>query len=150
MKKLIVFSILMVVVKATCFSQFDEYASDTKKLLEINGTKKTLSYYSFYMMTQIKKTNPKLTDSIYSLLDSTIVRPSEILLLDKFVPVYQKHFTHAEIKELIAFYLTPIGKKAGDKSDLISQDSMTGIQSWTTEIAKKVQDYLKNMTPAKK
>lgn len=32
-------------------------------------------------------------------------------LLDQLVPVYDKYFTHSEIRELLKFYQTPLGKK---------------------------------------
>ncbi|MGL6275643.1 DUF2059 domain-containing protein [Aeromonas dhakensis] len=37
--------------------------------------------------------------------------------------IYRKHFTEAELKELIAFYQSPVGKKSLDTMPAIFQES---------------------------
>jgi len=45
-------------------------------------------------------------------------------LLDLMVPVYQKHFTKADIDAMIAFYSTPTGEKILRDMPAIMQESM--------------------------
>ena len=54
------------------------------------------------------------------------------------VPIYDKHFTHDEIRELIAFYQTPIGRKLTSELPAITQESMEAGQKWGEEVAQKV------------
>lgn len=54
------------------------------------------------------------------------------------VPIYDKHFTHDEIRELIAFYQTPIGRKLTAELPAITQESMAAGQKWGEEVAQKV------------
>lgn len=56
-------------------------------------------------------------------------------LKDDMAKIYQESFTEAEIKELITFYQTPLGKKLLDKTpDLTKKGAELG--------AKRVQDNL--------
>jgi len=58
-------------------------------------------------------------------------------LLELLVPVYMKHFSHEEIKQLISFYSSPIGKKFVEKQALIIPESMQVGQRWGQEAAQK-------------
>ena len=58
-------------------------------------------------------------------------------LLEQLVPVYIKHFSHEEVKQLISFYSSPIGKKFVEKQALIIPESMQIGQRWGQEAAQK-------------
>ena len=59
-------------------------------------------------------------------------------LLRKTIPIYDKHFTHEEIKGLIAFYESPLGSKLIEKLPAVTQESMAVGMEWGQEIAEKV------------
>lgn len=55
--------------------------------------------------------------------------------------VYKKHFTEAEIKELLKFYKTPVGKKSIEKMPILFQEgSEVGFN-----LARKYEPQLKQM-----
>lgn len=58
------------------------------------------------------------------------------------VPIYDKHFSQGEIRELIAFYETPIGRKLTSKLPAITQESMAAGMKWGEELATKVMTKL--------
>jgi hypothetical protein len=45
-------------------------------------------------------------------------------MLQAMVPVYQKHFTHADLESLTAFYSTPVGQKILHEMPEISAETM--------------------------
>ena len=49
------------------------------------------------------------------------------------VAVYAKHFTQAEVRELLAFYGTDLGKKAIAALPLIAQESAAVGQAWSAQ-----------------
>lgn len=51
-------------------------------------------------------------------------------LVDIIVPIYAKHYSHDEIKELIKFYKTDLGKKTIDIMPVIMTESMAAGQKW--------------------
>jgi hypothetical protein len=63
-------------------------------------------------------------------------------LMKKMVPIYKMHLTHEEVKGLIKFYESPIGKSFTAKSGLIMQESMQIGQQWGMQIGGKIQKKL--------
>ena len=47
------------------------------------------------------------------------------------VPVYHNNFTHEEIKGLLQFYATPLGKKVIQTLPAVVQQSMAAGQNWS-------------------
>jgi len=72
-------------------------------------------------------------------------------LYSKMAELYMKEFTHAEVKELVAFYTTDLGKKMASKQVAISQQGMALGQSWGFEVQGIAQKYVGtvNATPEK-
>ena len=64
-------------------------------------------------------------------------------LADMLAPVYEKHMTENDLKKIIEFYQTPVGKKYAEKTPLITQESMQVGQQWGMRIGQKVMERLK-------
>ncbi|WP_308991798.1 DUF2059 domain-containing protein [Mariniflexile litorale] len=62
-------------------------------------------------------------------------------LYDKIADLYMAEFTQDEIKELIAFYHTDLGKKLATKQLGLTQKAMTFGQSWGMEVSQIAQKY---------
>lgn len=60
-------------------------------------------------------------------------------LLEELMPVYERHFTHEEIREMIAFYETPLGKKTIDVMPRVMADSMQIGQRWAARVMPEIQ-----------
>ena len=58
--------------------------------------------------------------------------------IDILVPVYAKHFTSDDIKEMIKFYNSPIGKKQVSVQPQIMQDTMLASQGWAMKLQQKM------------
>ncbi len=62
--------------------------------------------------------------------------------IEMIIPIYDKHFTHEEIKQLIAFYESPIGKKMIKVQPQLMMDSMTAGEEWGKKLIKRVKEKL--------
>ena len=51
-------------------------------------------------------------------------------LMDRVVPLYDKHYTQNEIQELIRFYQTPLGKKVSALRPQMAQETMVVAEEW--------------------
>ena len=60
-------------------------------------------------------------------------------LVKLIIPLYDKHLTHPEIKELIKFYETPVGKKMIAVMPAITAESMQAGQQWGMDIAMRAK-----------
>ena len=63
-------------------------------------------------------------------------------LVNLIIPVYDKHLTPAELKELIKFYETPVGKKMIAVMPAITAESMQIGQQWGMEVARRARAKL--------
>lgn len=62
-------------------------------------------------------------------------------LYDKMAELYMSEFTRKEIKELIKFYNTDLGKKLAEKQLGLTQKAMVYGQSWGMEVQAIAQKY---------
>lgn len=60
-------------------------------------------------------------------------------LIEELIPVYERHFTHEEIRDMIAFYETPLGKKTIDVMPRVMADSMQIGQRWAARVMPEIQ-----------
>src|SRR4029077_3003516 len=56
-------------------------------------------------------------------------------LLYEVAIVYAKHFTEQELKDLVAFYRTPLGQKMLKEEPAALDESLKRAQDWTIEFA---------------
>jgi uncharacterized protein len=65
-------------------------------------------------------------------------------LVEVQVPVYQKHFTHADIDALVAFYSTPTGSKYLAELPAITSESMEAmlpiVQKMMAKVTERIQE----------
>ncbi|MCF8274490.1 MAG: DUF2059 domain-containing protein [Flavobacteriaceae bacterium] len=62
-------------------------------------------------------------------------------LYSKMADLYMEEFTQDEIKELVAFYNTDLGKKLAEKQLALTQKAMMFGQSWGMEVSGIAQKY---------
>ena len=59
-------------------------------------------------------------------------------LMEEIVPIYERAFTHDEIKGLVAFYETPLGRKAISKLPGILRESTRRGQQWGSTLGRRL------------
>ena len=106
---------------------------DIRKLMELTGATELADQIMDQMIVALDQegTDKTFWDSLRAEIDTQE-------LLRKTMPIYDKHFTHDDIKGLIAFYQTPLGSKLIEKLPAITQESMTIGMEWGEEVAGKV------------
>lgn len=67
----------------------------------------------------------------------------EKVLLDKVVPIYERHFSQAEVEEIIRFYRTPVGQKAIRELPAIASELIPSYQSLAPEISAQFEKKLR-------
>lgn len=63
-------------------------------------------------------------------------------MIDALVPVYQRHFSKADLDGILAFYTSPVGQKLQNEQPAIMQESM---QATTDIISKKLPEIKQAM-----
>jgi uncharacterized protein len=119
-------------------------AADIRKLLDLVGTREIMQQSFGGSLSQIK---PLVTRSLppgeyrAKLVDLFFEKFQSKIDLDNFmnlaVPVYDKYFSADEIKQMIKFYETPIGKKAIATLPKLTGELSEMGQKWGAEIGRE-------------
>ena len=112
---------------------------DIRRLLVATGAGKMGVQAMTQMFASLKAQNPSIPSSYFEKLMAE-VDPNE--LIEITIPSYDKHLTHEEIKELIKFYESPIGKKMIEKQPMIMQDAMVAGQKWGVELNRRMREKI--------
>jgi len=92
------------------------------------------------MIPALKNAIPEAPDKFWTDVMGEI-NANEIVEL--VIPLYQKHLTEEDIKEINAFYDTPAGKKLIQTQPIIIQESFEVGQQWGQKIAKEIVEKYK-------
>jgi hypothetical protein len=122
--------------------------ADIMKLLEMAGIYDMGDEYAKAISEQVthalKKSKPKTTDKTIGILNKELKivinnamrEPQGIG--DIISKTYAKYFTHDEVKKLIAFYETPVGKKLLEVTPIVQKEYLTEGQKWFSSIGPTV------------
>jgi len=122
-----------------------EFRSDIIKLLKMTGAETLGLQMGTAVMNQmiesLSKKNPEIPQRVEAAIKEEInlVFAEEMpRLMAETVPVYAKHFTPDEVKGLIAFYETPLGKKSIQVMPEVMNECIKVGQDWGQEILPKL------------
>lgn len=127
-----------------------EKGADIEKLIRITGSMKiaeqVANVFSQQMTAAIKAARPDIPDRMFKILDDEVMKViNEQMVakggfLDTAIPIYSKYFTHKDIKGLLSFYETELGKKTIRVLPRVVQESMRAGQLWGQRIAPLIQE----------
>ncbi len=80
--------------------------------------------------------NKDLTEVAQALRDELAKRQDEVT--NEVTRLYASHFTEAELKELVTFYKSPLGKKVISEEPKALDKSMTFAQDWAIKLSEVV------------
>jgi hypothetical protein len=119
-----------------------EFRADVLKILQrTNSDSLGLSMGTFMagaFIEQFRQQHPEMPDSVPGIIRDEIGRVlSENIagMRERIVRTYSRHFSHEEVRGLLAFYQTPLGSKMIREMPLVLQESIADGQEWAQEIA---------------
>jgi hypothetical protein len=88
------------------------------------------------------QTNPQLAkdlnDVSVALRNEFVPRRNE--LLGEAARLYAQRFSEAELKELVVFYKSPIGKKMSVQEPQVLDETFTFVQQWAPRVSEEVMN----------
>ncbi|TAE61442.1 MAG: DUF2059 domain-containing protein [Nostocales cyanobacterium] len=118
-----------------------EKINNIKKLLEITGAKAMTQQMLNDMFSTMKSQYPNLPANFWKAFIAEI-KPDDIF--NEYIPLYDKYFTDEEIKGMIAFYQTPLGKKTLNVLPQLTKDSTQIGIKYGKEAAERAIEKLKS------
>jgi hypothetical protein len=125
MKKIFMACVIIAGISCSIFSQSKR--QDIIKLLDVSNTKLQAAQMFDLMLPNLKLMAPDAPLTFWTMFKLKLDIDS---LVNLFIPVYDKYFSHGDIKELIQFYESPIGQKLLDVTPLITQESYHIGEEW--------------------
>ena len=133
MKKLIV-TFALVLVAQVGFSQEDAFKKDVLKVIEMSGSTNAMKSAK----NQILKMVPQDKQAAF-ILEFDATMPS---LYDKMAVIYMETYTKEDIKSMLAFYESPVGKKINEKAGDIMEKTQAAGKEWGEELQGMMMKYM--------
>ena len=116
--------------------------ADIIKMQQVNGSVGSINTMYPQIEAQLKSSKPGVPQAKWAAVKKDVFDVEVAGLIKRLIPIYKKHFTKEEVKAIIAFYESPIGKKLASQTPLISLESMQISQTWARGLYAKMQAYL--------
>lgn len=144
MKKLLTVLSFLALMNFSGYGQAasEEYEATLKTMFEVSGSEQTYQAAIKQIFKTYKQQYPTMDSATWSDLEKEFSKASLDDLTSMLVPVYKKYLTQEDLKELIKFYQTPVGKKFAKNTPFIMQESMQVGQQWGMRVG---QDFQKKM-----
>ena len=113
---------------------------EIRKLLQLTGAAKLGRQIMEQMLANFKQSFPKVPEKFWT---DFMKKAKTEDLFEQIVPVYDKHLSLADIKGLITFYTSPVGKKFVAVQPQLVAESMEVGRSWGQKLATQVMGDLK-------
>lgn len=133
MKKMLI-TLALIGLSINSYAEQANEAS-VKQLMTLTGADQLGVQTINTMMAELKPLLPMASETFWNEVKQEATAEE---LINKVIPIYQKHLTQTEIEAAIAFYQTPVGKKLIATQPQIRKESTTAMQTWGKSLAKTI------------
>ncbi|MGX7667386.1 DUF2059 domain-containing protein [Flavobacterium pedocola] len=134
MKKIILAFAFLLVANLGMAQANDAFKTDVLKMIQLTGSAGQMKMAK----DQILKMIPKEKHAAF-LVEFDATLPS---LYDKMAAVMMGEYTHDDVKAILKFYETPVGKKMTEKAGVISEKNMAASQEWAMGLQGMMMKYM--------
>ncbi|MBC7982410.1 MAG: DUF2059 domain-containing protein [Candidatus Obscuribacterales bacterium] len=124
--------------------------ADIERLLEMTGAtalgKQMATAVVAQMAQSIKQARPDVPQRVIDVLPEEVGAVFEANMAsfnEIVIPIYHNFFTGLEIKEMIRFYSTELGKKTIRVMPALMQESMLAGQQWGQSLGPKINERVR-------
>jgi uncharacterized protein len=145
LKRFLLIAILIVAPWADAAPMDQEKHRDIEKLVEMTGTIQNAMAVLDRMVPQmievIRKANPEIPQQV---LDALANDGKEEFhkalpeLIEPMIAIYDTNYSAAEVRQLLAFYQSPLGRKMIARMPEITQQSIAVGNAWGTSAGERV------------
>lgn len=119
-----------------------EYKATLEKMLDVSGAMASAKAMVPQMITMLKQQSPTVSASFWDGFQKKWEGKFGSRLAELYTPIYQKYLTLDDLKKIVAFYESPVGKKLGTSTPAMMAEGMQMGQQLGMEIATELQQEL--------
>ncbi|MBO9153438.1 DUF2059 domain-containing protein [Chitinophaga sp. GCM10012297] len=139
MKKIVTMLACLFLAQAV-FSQTRPTPEKVKELMQLTGAANLGIQMMNNMIVEFRKLAPHVDSTFWQ----DFMKEVDVDEMENMViPVYQQHFTAADVDGLIAFYRSELGRKMVSKLPLVTQECYKIGQQYGEKLGKRVVERLK-------
>lgn len=125
-------------------AQSGKLEADARLLVRISGSTQSLDALLVQVTVHFRMLHPQVSEKKWEQLHDEIFEPAREMALNQMAEIFKRHFTHDEIRILIDFYSSPLGKKLTGLYGAINNDLVPVSQDWNAQLFQKACDFLKS------
>jgi uncharacterized protein len=130
-------------VEAEKHADIQALMQETGMLANMNRTVELLMPQVINSLKKVNPNIPQATWDDFSRLGSEEFKKSLAELQEPVITIFDKNFTDGEIKQLIAFYKTPLGQKVVTQMPVVMQQSAQLGQAWGQQVGARVAERIR-------
>ena len=123
--------------------------ADIERLLELTQAQVLSQQLSQSMSAQmvniVRASNPNVPEEMLTALSQSVdsvIEENLPSLLQELVGIYEKHYSHDDVRALLEFYSTAVGRRVIEAQPAISQESAIIGQSWGMSLRPQIQQRI--------
>jgi len=152
MKRILVaLSLLLLALPCRADDLTPEKRADIEKLIRMTGALALAQQIAQSMTNQVTSSihsqRPDIPPSLLAAVGEEIngvVRDNLPALVAPVEALYHRHFTHEEIKQVIAFYETDVGRKMIHELPLLLKESMAIGSAWGQSLGPQIESRIRD------
>ncbi len=124
-------------------------AQQIQQLMKLTGAQNLGQQFGKIMTQQIyqvlRSAKPETPERAFLIIEeetNAMMDQESPALLASLVPIYDQHFSEAELKKLVAFYQTDLGKKTIAVMPMVMKESVAAGQAWGQAMSPKLMARL--------
>lgn len=144
MRRIFICLVLFLAVSTASQAQENkEYEAAMVRMLEVSKTMDAMKQLAPQITAMMKQqATAEVPADFWNLIEKQMVAMYE-QIIKAMLPIYQKYLTLDDIKEIIRFYESPVGKKLADSNTKIAMEAMPVAQQIAMENMQKIQAEMK-------
>ena len=149
MKKMLfgaAFVLALFVFAAPAAAQDGEYRQQLTKMLDKSGALASADVIMDQLIPAMKQITAKeVPADFWDSFRAKWNRKTKDKLVEIYVPIYKKYLTLADLKQIVAFYESPVGKKLAAATPSMTSEGMQAGQQLGMEIAQEMMQEMQQL-----
>lgn len=122
-----------------------KYIKTLNKMFKVSGTEESYKAVTTQYLDMFKHNFPDVDVDFWKELENGVLKVSIEELTELIAPIYIKYLSLDDLKELIKFYQSDIGKKLTKVTPLITVESMKIGEEWGRKLGEDIAKKLENL-----
>lgn len=118
------------------------YKEELSKMMKLSGTLAASENMVPQMVEMIKQSAPNVPTAFWDEFVAKWKKKMVDKVVELYVPIYKKYLTLDDLKKIVAFYESPVGKKLGEATPKMTMEGMQLGQKLGMEIVNEIQKEL--------